>query len=527
MTTLRAGGTTLTGRVRPENQDNLVVAEAKQLFAVADGMGGHRGGEVASEVAATTLDATFVIGSFEGLADGVQKANEAIVERASNDAALRGMGTTLCALALVVVDGEERLAVANVGDSRLYLLKAGTRVLEQITEDHSLVETLFRQGQLTRAEAEVYPHRNIVTRALGVDAEVLIDLFELLALPHDRYLICSDGLFNEVDEHVMADVLLAHDDPQAASDDLAHRADDAGGRDNITVIVVDVVADDPSVLLPDPSIDRVVKVDRPAEEIDYGPVDPVTTPMPVVPPPPDEVLASTVPAPAGSAEPGVSHIPPPSAPPTDFDAGITQSFTAGSLVPPDAVPPPPPAAAPPAAAPPAAAAPAPVASAAGPANVVVSPMPEGAPHAAAAGPVASGPTGQRSRFTWRVVLFLVVLAALVAGIVYAIVYFANNTYYVGVQDGQVAIFQGRPGGILWLKPTVVAQSGLSIDDVQAEKRADVSAGKEEPTLPDAQSYVDQLKAQSAAARNPLGAAAGGAGSTETTAPPSSTTDSTG
>jgi protein phosphatase len=160
-------------------------------------------------------------------------------------------------------------------------------------------------------------------------------------------------------------------------------------------------------------------------------------------------------------------------------------------------------------------------------TVVVSPMPEGAPQPAPPAAVPSGPTGQRSRFTWRVVLFLVVLAALVAGIVYAIVYFANNTYYVGVQDGQVAIFQGRPGGILWIKPTLVNESGLALNDVQAEKRGDVTAGKEEPSLQDAQAYVTQLEAQSQAARNPLGAAAGGAGSTDTTAAPSGDTISTG
>jgi protein phosphatase len=179
--------------------------------------------------------------------EAVRDANAAVIRQAHDDPDLRGMGTTLSALALVVDDGSDVRAVAHVGDSRLYLLRADGAELEQITLDHSLVATLEREGQITAAEAAVHPKRNIITRALGIEANVLVDSFELLPVAGDRYLICSDGLFNEVADDKIAAVLRRLADPHEAADELVRQANDGGGRDNISVVIVDVVEADTAV----------------------------------------------------------------------------------------------------------------------------------------------------------------------------------------------------------------------------------------------------------------------------------------
>ena len=160
MTTFRAGGVTDTGQARAVNQDSLLVLEGR-LYAVADGMGGHRGGEVASALALESLAGDLGEASTAALVAGVTRANHTVYTRSSQDPELRGMGTTLVALALVLdADGGERLAMANVGDSRAYRIRAGQ--LEQMTEDHSLVESLVRQGRITAEEAATHPQRNSI-----------------------------------------------------------------------------------------------------------------------------------------------------------------------------------------------------------------------------------------------------------------------------------------------------------------------------------------------------------------------------
>jgi protein phosphatase len=228
------------GRLRAANQDSALAVEG--LFAVADGMGGHRGGEVASDVAITALGAQAPVLTSADLLQAIHAANEAIVVRSADDPALRGMGTTLCVLALVEADGEPRLAIANVGDSRVYLFAHGE--LEQMTDDHSLVAALVREGRLTPEEAESHPQRNILTRALGIEVEVLVDAWEVIPFTGDRWVLCSDGLFNEVSEDQIAAVLRRLADPREAADELVRLANEGGGRDNITVLVVDII-DDP------------------------------------------------------------------------------------------------------------------------------------------------------------------------------------------------------------------------------------------------------------------------------------------
>ena len=243
MTGLRWGAATDVGRLRSINEDSVLTASP--LFAVADGMGGHAGGEVASDIALTTLDERFgpEPHTTEALVQAVRDANAAIYERALTQANLHGMGTTLTGVALVVRDGQERLAVVNVGDSRTYVVQDG--VLQQITRDHTYVEDLVAAGEITADEARFHPQRHIVTRALGIDRDVQVDAWEAAPGAGDRYLICSDGLFNEVDDGQISAVLTGTTDPQDAADELVELANEAGGRDNITVIVLDITGDTP------------------------------------------------------------------------------------------------------------------------------------------------------------------------------------------------------------------------------------------------------------------------------------------
>jgi serine/threonine protein phosphatase PrpC len=246
-TRLRWGAATDPGRVRSANEDSWVIDFP--LFAVADGMGGHAAGEVASRVALDTLRTSVTDRTLESLVAAVKLANTRVFEMSHTDNAMRGMGTTLCAVALVQIESHERLAVVNVGDSRVYVLQDGALI--QVSEDHSLVESMVRQGTLTHEQAKVHPQRNILTRALGIDGEVGVDSWEVAPFSGDRYLLCSDGLFNEVPDDTIARVLIDTDDPDEAAGILITMANDGGGRDNITVVIVDVVEGlDPSEALP-------------------------------------------------------------------------------------------------------------------------------------------------------------------------------------------------------------------------------------------------------------------------------------
>ena len=226
-----AGFATDIGRVRQGNED-CFLAESP-LFAVADGMGGHRGGEVASHLALDTVEAMHLRG--EGtLADQVREANRAVFARSSEDLKVAGMGTTLTA-ALVEGDG---LHLAHVGDSRAYLLRAGS--LRQLTDDHTLVNRMVKAGEITREEAAVHPHRNVVTRALGTEPEIPVDEQSVALLEGDQILLCSDGLTGMVTEDQIQAIMESTDDAQQAADRLIRAANRAGGIDNITAVVLDV-----------------------------------------------------------------------------------------------------------------------------------------------------------------------------------------------------------------------------------------------------------------------------------------------
>ena len=184
MTVLRSGSASDVGRVRNVNQD--LPLERPNLYAVADGMGGHVGGEVAARVAVETLEQAFERApTVEGLLQAFSEANAAVWQESQANADLRGMGTTLTAVALVSgPEGRDVLALANVGDSRAYLFSGGD--ITQVTDDHSLAEERMRQGEMTEEEAAVHPQRHILTRALGVSSQVDADMWELELRSGDR-----------------------------------------------------------------------------------------------------------------------------------------------------------------------------------------------------------------------------------------------------------------------------------------------------------------------------------------------------
>lgn len=239
-TMIRWAHHTDVGMVRRANQD-AVMANGN-LFVVADGMGGHQGGEVASGITTEHFFALGAVESVEQLEQAVIDANAKIRKRGATQANLDGMGTTVVAVAVLPTEdpgGPLHFAAANVGDSRLYLLENGT--FTQVSVDHSLVDELVRAGQLTAQEALRHPQRNVVTRALGADTEVDVDTWVLRSQVGQRYLLCSDGLVNEVSNSEMAKVLTDTADPQQAAAILVDKANQAGGRDNISVLIIDVV----------------------------------------------------------------------------------------------------------------------------------------------------------------------------------------------------------------------------------------------------------------------------------------------
>jgi serine/threonine protein phosphatase PrpC len=238
------GGASDVGRVRQGNEDALLAEHG--VFVVADGMGGHNAGEVASELAVTTLRSALrdSVTSTEQLRELVQQANTTIYTASLDDSTQRGMGTTLTAL--VMIPGiTDRVLVANVGDSRTYVLRDG--VVSRITTDHSYVQELVNEGVITADDARKHPQKNIVTRALGIDRYVAVDVFSHDMRTGDRFLLCSDGLVDEVTDIEITSILSNNANAADAANALVTAANDAGGRDNTTVVVVDVLtADDTS-----------------------------------------------------------------------------------------------------------------------------------------------------------------------------------------------------------------------------------------------------------------------------------------
>lgn len=229
MTGFRWGACSEIGLVRQVNEDSKLTEPP--LFAVADGMGGHASGDVASAIAIEVLGTE--LKKSDSIADAVHNANKAIYARAAKDPDLTGMGTTLTAMW-----ADERSAqIAHVGDSRAYLLRDGH--LSRLTTDHTVVNRLVQQGRIMPEDADRHPQRSYLERALGVDPEVEVDVHVLDMAPGDRVLLCSDGLFGMIDDDLIQNVMTMESSPQRAAERLCEEAVHAGGNDNVTTVVVD------------------------------------------------------------------------------------------------------------------------------------------------------------------------------------------------------------------------------------------------------------------------------------------------
>jgi protein phosphatase len=236
---VRSASVTDTGRRRRHNEDAFV--NDPPLFAVADGMGGAQAGELASGLAAAALrdEASELAGGEERVNDLIQEANRRVYERQSQDASASGMGTTMT----VALVENGRVAIGHVGDSRAYLIR--NRKLEQLTEDHSLVAELVRSGKLSPEEAEDHPQRSVITRALGTDPDVDVDVFSVETRPGDLFLLCSDGLTSMVDdETILREIERDRGDLTKAAKALVRAANKGGGEDNITVVFFEITGDD-------------------------------------------------------------------------------------------------------------------------------------------------------------------------------------------------------------------------------------------------------------------------------------------
>ena len=251
---LTAFGLTDVGQVRPHNEDAILLEPSLALYAVADGMGGHKGGEVASRICLDALkdyllkavggqaplvgqaDAAHS-GAANLLGSAVRFANRAVFEAAFAKPEWRGMGTTI--VAMLVKDN--RAVIAHVGDSRAYLLRNGQ--FEQLTEDHSWIEEQVRAGLMSRDEALFAKGRNVLTRAIGLEEAVQVDLDEQELQPGDQLLLCSDGLFGMVADEEIAALVGVAGNPEAACRELVACANGRGGRDNISVVLVTLGAE--------------------------------------------------------------------------------------------------------------------------------------------------------------------------------------------------------------------------------------------------------------------------------------------
>ncbi|MDA3040590.1 MAG: Stp1/IreP family PP2C-type Ser/Thr phosphatase [Actinomycetota bacterium] len=353
------------GQARDNNQDRALYTGT--LGAVADGMGGHVGGEKAAAMAIAEFNGVRGVLSEQRLIDVVQAANRRIYDAALQPL-LRGMGTTIVVASFDPV--EQVVTIVNVGDSRGYLLREGD--FRQVTVDHSLVEDLIREGQITEEEARVHPQRNIVTRALGIMPEVEVDAFAVRVQAGDRLLLASDGLSNEVAPDGIASILVETTSSDDACRQLVDAALAGGGRDNVTVVVLDVVEDGAVVA--------------------------------------DASSAATLTPVGEHADNFLADIPRPS----------------------------------------------------------------------------------KRRLPLRSVLILLGVVVVLVGASAGTAWYARSGYFADELDGSVAIFRGRPGGVLWFKPTEEELTEIRVDELDGASRTRLEQRPVWSTLSDARDFVDNL-----------------------------------
>jgi PPM family protein phosphatase len=494
VTVLRSGSATDVGRVRKINQD--LPLEAINLYAVADGMGGHVGGEVAAQVAVDALLRVFTSEpTTAGLRDAFDKANSAVWQEGQEHSELRGMGTTLTALALVGGDdGRDTLALANVGDSRAYLFSDGQIV--QVTADHSLAEERMRHGEMTEEEAAVHPQRHILTRALGVSSEVEADMWDLQLRSGDRLVLCSDGLSNELTSDEMAEVLSRVRDPGEAAQELVEAANEHGGSDNITVVVVDVLVGEDTP--PDASVITPLGA-RAGSPLLVGPASATGAAF----------------GPGTAAGPGTASGKPASdafAQGTQLGFGSqTRSLRGEGLRTgeffPDTTQAVPVSRATDRSVPP------------GLRNVDAAPLDETRRE-------RRRRLGIPRRITLRVVLFILLIAAVPTAAYFAIRWYAYDNWYVALQKQQIVVKQGRPGGVLWFHPRVVDVTRTTTSQVLPTDVAQIRAGVQEPSLQAAKRYVTNLQSEYVSVQKAKHAETNSSTTTTTTFPTTGTTATT-
>lgn len=488
MAELTWGAGTHPGRVRTENEDNLFVGDG--LFVVADGMGGHEAGEVASRIAVDRIrtalsddtsnlavaednaksgssgpDADTTARAAIEVVDAVRSANTQIFQTAVANPSQAGMGTTVTAIAVIedplagrgepnIDDNDpfekdpagnprvtpvtpkhqpEALVLANVGDSRTYLYRHDR--LRRVTIDHNYVSELVEAGHITDDEARFHPRRNIITRALGIEPDVTVDWWTLPLVKGDRFLLCSDGLVDEITDTEIAAVLAANADPQTAVDVLIELANEAGGRDNVTVVVVDVLdGDEPP---------------EPTQELDITPswADDDTEPTP------RDLLSDVdgyVPADHGE----LAVVPLASLSRKERRTRKKEAKAAAKRG--DA------------------------------------PTDNAADNAAEGDepPLEGTPSKSRKKWWWLMAVLVVALVA--AGVAGAA--WARRGYYVDF-DGSgdsatVVVYQGRRGGVLWIEPTEAASAGVTRGELTDDS---VAAILEHPRFDSLESAVEFVR----------------------------------
>ncbi len=360
MTRWRYAAATDTGLVRDLNEDAIFVDDV--IAVVADGMGGHAAGEVASQIAVELLEEQFHLRpSVEGLATAIEQANSRIIADARATPEHFGMGTTVIVVGLTEdATGAITPTLFNVGDSRVYQLRDGA--LRQLSEDHSVAEEWVRMGRLTPEEAAVHPRRHQLTRTLGGDESVEVDVASVIARPGDRLLLCSDGLSNELSAEVIAELASAPVALQEAVDALVEAARRAGGRDNISAILVE-----------------------------FDEVDEPLTP-------------------------------------------IRRTFSTAR------------------------------------------------PPSASTSVTSSRRSRTHQRFTWRVVLAVSLFLVAIGAGVLVLHWYAYSAYYLGDDNGIIAVYQGQPSGVLWFKPVKVTDTAYAVAQLRAPDQRALAATIAEPTL---------------------------------------------
>lgn len=426
MMRISAYARTDVGLVRQSNEDGVFAGST--AFAVADGMGGHAAGEIASATAlqpVAELDGRQFSSDDEinqALLDAVENANQSVVAKAEEEPDYQGMGTTLTA----AVVQDDNLHLAQVGDSRAYLLR-GQQPLIQLTTDHTVVEQLIRDGRLSRDQIENHPQRAVITRAIGIEEHVEADSFPPMALhPGDQILLCSDGLTGPVSDEEIAEILRAHDDGESACQALIDAANAAGGPDNITVLLIRVT---------DSSEASGAAGTNPeaTQELTFGE------------------------SPASSREPYTGE-------------DVSRRWAVASGAPASGAP----------------------ASGAPPGTVP--------PARAPAGPAPRTGHEQPSQ-SWRLIALILLLVVIVGLLLAGVWLFTSRAWFVGEEDGSVAVFRGVPAEVAGLRLHRVAeQTDVAVDELAPRWQQRLEDGIRRTSAADADRLVDRLREEAEEAR---------------------------